>query len=75
MNKSRPKKVTFRLSEDEHRQLQERISNSGLSSQEYILKAVLQTTVQSNTELKEGTLIIRTPYRKHWKPSDTLPRK
>ena len=52
MNKSRPKKVTFRLSEEEHRQLQERISNSGLSSQEYILRAVLHTTV-SNTELKE----------------------
>lgn len=53
MNKSRPKKVTFRLSEEEHRQLQERISNSGLSSQEYILRAVLHSTVQSNTELKE----------------------
>lgn len=53
VNKSRPKKVTFRLSEEEHRQLQERISNSGLSSQEYILRAVLHTTVQSNTELKE----------------------
>lgn len=53
MNKSRPKKMTFRLSEEEHRQLQERISKSGLSSQEYILRAVLHTTVQSNTELKE----------------------
>lgn len=53
MNKSRPKKVTFRLSEEEHRQLQEHINQSGLSSQEYILKAVLQSTVQSNTELRE----------------------
>ena len=53
MNKSRPKKVTFRLSEDEYRLLQERISSSGLSSQEYILQTVLQSAVQSNTELKE----------------------
>ena len=53
MNKSRPKQMIFRLSEEEHRQLQERISKSGLSSQEYILRAVLHSTVQSNTELKE----------------------
>lgn len=53
MNKSRPKKVTFRLSETEYEQLQTRISESGLSSQEYLLRATLNKTVQSNTEIKE----------------------
>lgn len=55
MNKSRPKQMSFRLSEEEYRQLKERISKSGLSSQEYLLKAVMKSTqtVQSNSELKE----------------------
>ena len=53
MNKSRPKQVIFRLSETEYEQLQTRIAESGLSSQEYIRRAVLNKTVQSNTELKE----------------------
>lgn len=53
MNKSRPKKVTFRLSEMEYDKLQKRITESGLSSQEFLLHAVLDTTIQSNAELKE----------------------
>ena len=55
MNKSRPKQMSFRLSEEEYRQLKERISKSGLSSQEYLLRAVMKSTqtIQSNSELKE----------------------
>ena len=55
MNKSRPKQISFRLSEEEYRQLKERISKSGLSSQEYLLRAVMKSTqtIQSNSELKE----------------------
>lgn len=53
MNKSRPKQMIFRLSEEEYRQLKERIDKSGLSSQEYLLKAVMKSTIQSNSELKE----------------------
>ena len=55
MNKSRPKQMSFRLSEKEYRQLKERISKSGLSSQEYLLRAVMKSTqtIQSNSELKE----------------------
>ena len=53
MNKSRPKKVTFRLSEEEHRQLQALIAESGLKQQEYLRRAVLHSTVQNDTELKE----------------------
>lgn len=53
MNKSRPKKITFRLSETEYEQLQTRISESGLSCQDYLLRAVMNKTVQSNSEIKE----------------------
>lgn len=53
MNKSRPKQIIFRLSEDEHRQLQALIAESGLKQQEYLRRAVLHSTVQSNSELKE----------------------
>ncbi len=56
MNKSRPKQIIFRLSEDEHRQLQALIAESGLKQQEYLRRAVLHSTVQTvqnDTELKE----------------------
>lgn len=53
MNKSRPKQIAFRLSEEEYSQLKERIKNSSLSSQEYLLQAVMKSNVQSNSEMKE----------------------
>ena len=56
MNKSRPKQIIFRLSEDEHRHLQALIAESGLKQQEYLRRAVLHSTVQTvqnDTELKE----------------------
>ena len=55
MNRIRPKQMSFRLSEEEYRQLKERISKSGLSSQDYLLRAVMKSTqtIQSNSELKE----------------------
>ena len=53
MNRIRPKQMSFRLSEEEYRQLKERISKSGLSSQEYLLRAVMKSTIQRNSELKE----------------------
>ena len=36
-NKSRPKQLSFRVSEEEYQQLQEKISKSGKNQQEYIL--------------------------------------
>ena len=55
MNRIRPKQMSFRLSEEEYRQLKEQISKSGLSSQDYLLRAVMKSTqtIQSNSELKE----------------------
>ena len=37
MNKTRPKQLSFRVSEEEYQQLQEKISESGKNQQEYIL--------------------------------------
>lgn len=47
------------MSEDEYRQLQESITESGLSSQEFMLRAVLGATIQSNAELKEILLELK----------------
>ena len=40
MNKTRPKQLSFRVSEEEYQQLQEKISESGKNQQEYILSCV-----------------------------------
>ncbi|MDE7137496.1 MAG: MobC family plasmid mobilization relaxosome protein [Ruminococcus sp.] len=45
--------MTFRVSADEYEVIMKKIAESGLNNQEYILRAVLHTTIQSNTELKE----------------------
>ena len=49
-NKSRPKQLSFRVSEEEYQQLQEKISKSGKNQQEYILSCVLEKQIV-NTEL------------------------
>lgn len=40
MNKSRPNKVTFRLSDGELQELQARIKSSGFNQQQYLVRAV-----------------------------------
>lgn len=45
--------MTFRVSAEEYEIIIKKIAESGLNNQEYILRAVLNTTVQSNAELKE----------------------
>lgn len=45
--------MTFRVSAEEYEIIMKKIAESGLNNQEYILKTVLHTTVQSNAELKE----------------------
>ena len=37
MNKTRPKQLSFRVSEEEYRQLQEKILESGKNQQEYTI--------------------------------------
>lgn len=53
MNKTRPRQLSFRLSEKEYTDLREKIKQSGLSSQEYIFRAVTQASIINNSELKE----------------------
>ena len=53
MSKNRPIRMVFQLSEEEHQEVKEKIKESGLSSQDYLLRAVLKSTVQSSRELKE----------------------
>lgn len=53
MNKSRPKQVMFRLSEEEAEKLQKKVEQSGMSQQEYILKAVLEKPITNTDGIKE----------------------
>lgn len=59
MNKSRPKKITFRLSLSELSQLQERIEKSEMSSQEFLLRSVLDKPLVPKTVYQEILLEIR----------------
>ena len=52
-NKSRPKQVMFRLSEEEAKLLQDKIKESGKTQQEYILSAVLEKEILNTDGLKE----------------------
>ena len=45
MNKTRPKQLSFRVSEEEYQQLQQKISESGKNQQEYILSCVLEKQI------------------------------
>ena len=53
MNKTRPKQLSFRVSEEEYQQLQEKISESGMSQQEYILSCVLNKPITNTDGIKE----------------------
>lgn len=52
-NKSRPKQVMFRLSEEEAEKLQKKVEQSGMSQQDYILKAVLDKPITNTDGIKE----------------------
>lgn len=44
-NKTRPKQLSFRVSEEEYQRLQEKILKSGKNQQEYILSCVLEKPI------------------------------
>lgn len=52
-NKNRPKQVMFRLSEEEAEKLQRKVEQSGMSQQDYILKAVLEKPITNTDGIKE----------------------
>lgn len=51
-NKSRPKQVIFRVSEEEAEKLRRKVEQSGMSQQEYILKAVLEKQITNTDGIK-----------------------
>lgn len=52
-NKSRPKQVMFRLSEEEYEQFMKKVEQSGTNQQEYILRSVLEKPIMNTDGLKE----------------------
>jgi len=52
-NKTRPRQLTFRVSELEYQQLQKKISESGKNQQEYILSCVLGKSIVNTDGMKE----------------------
>lgn len=52
-NKTRPKQLSFRVSEEEYKQLQKKISESGKNQQEYILSCVLEKPIVNTDGIKE----------------------
>jgi hypothetical protein len=53
MNKSRPKQLSFRVSEEEWELLKQKISESGKTQQDYILSCVLGKEITNTDGIKE----------------------
>lgn len=53
MNKSRPKQLSFRVSEKEWERLQQKISESGKTQQDFILSCVLGKEITNTDGIKE----------------------
>ena len=53
MNKSRPKQLSFRVSEEEWTLLQQKISESGKTQQDFILSCVLGKEIMNTDGIKE----------------------
>ena len=53
MNKSRPKQLSFRVSEKEWELLQQKISESGKTQQDFILSCVLGKEIMNTDGIKE----------------------
>lgn len=51
-NKSRPKQLSFRVSEKEWELLQQKIAESGMNQQQYILSCVLGTAIINTDGIK-----------------------
>jgi hypothetical protein len=59
LNTKRPKSVAFRLSESEFSQLQERIKNSGMTSQEFLLRSALDKPILEKSVYQAFLLELR----------------
>lgn len=53
MNRKRPKQIVIRVSEEELKQIKEKIEQSGKSQQQYIIEALTQKQVINTDGIKE----------------------
>lgn len=53
MNRTRPKQIVIRVSEEELAQIKEKVEQSGTSQQEYILRSVLEQSITNTDGIKE----------------------
>ena len=53
MNRTRPKQIVIRVSEEELAQIKEKVEQSGKSQQEYILSCVLNKPITNTDGIKE----------------------
>lgn len=53
MNRTRPKQIVIRVSEEELAQIKEKVEQSGMSQQEYILSCVLNKPITNTDGIKE----------------------
>ena len=59
MNTKRQKYVTFRVSDSEYQQLQTRIKNSGLNTQQFLIRAVLEKPIVNKDAFQELLIELR----------------
>lgn len=53
MNRSRPKQIVIRVSEEELEQIKKKVEQSGKSQQQYIIEALTQQQVTNTDGIKE----------------------
>ena len=53
MNRTRPKQIVIRLSEEELAQIKEKVEQSGKSQQQYIIEALTQSNIVITDGIKE----------------------
>ena len=53
MNRTRPKQIVIRVSEEELAQIKEKVEQSGKNQQEYILSCVLEKQIVNTDGIKE----------------------
>ena len=53
MNRTRPKQIVIRMSEEEYNQVKTNVALSGMRQQEYLIKAVTNQTITNMDGVKE----------------------
>ena len=53
MNRTRPKQIVIRMSEDEYEKIKKKVEQSGMSQQEYLIKALTQKEIKNTEALRE----------------------